>query len=290
MSLILDALNRADQERKNQDRAPDIHTVHPAPAAVAEAGLRAHKSLLLAIFALVLLLAAVLAWWMLTAKTTDTPGASLATSLPSLAAEPAARLPAAPAPAATKASSKTASNPDNAADKAAVSARPATDNPAVADLYQVQASSVARVAANQSPVDQLYQQERAAPMVEAVQVPESTPVATSQSLAANLSAPQRITGPAQDFSPRRLSSITGVPYFNDLPWSQKQGIPTISYARHDYLPSGISTVVINGETRGIGNQVAHGQFVIEDICEDGVVLRYGELRFKLPALSGWVNM
>lgn len=295
MSLILDALNRADQERKNQDRAPDIHTVHPAPAALAKPGLRAAKPLLLGVLAVLLLLVAVLVWWMLTANNAQSSNTSQVTPTSSSTAEPAPTLPSTPAstPGPTPATTSTTappkklSNPGDGANKAAVNALPATaDNPAVADLYQVQSSSVA----NKSPVDQLYQQERAAPMAEAVQIPESTPVATSQSLTANLSAPQRITGPAQDFSPRRLSSIRGIPYFNDLPWSQKQGIPTISYARHDYLPSGISTVVINGETRGIGNQVAHGQFVIEDICEDGVVLRYGELRFKLPALSGWVNM
>jgi general secretion pathway protein B len=40
----------------------------------------------------------------------------------------------------------------------------------------------------------------------------------------------------------------------------------------------------------VGNIVATGQFVVQDILVDGVVLKYGDRVFKLRALNGWINM
>ncbi len=75
----------------------------------------------------------------------------------------------------------------------------------------------------------------------------------------------------------------------DLPWSLQQKIPSISYSRHSYSESGQSSVVINGEQRRAGQQLANN-LRLEEILADGVVLSFEGRRFKLPALSSWVNM
>ena len=277
MSLILDALNRADQERKTFDGAPDIHSIHAAPLASADAGRKRPLLWLLLIVAL-LAVAAALVWRMNDSPIKNVQPASMAAvAKPAPVSAPAGQSVSSVAvsPATPKPTPKSVASAEVAV--------PPTDAK-VSDLYQAEEASSSVVAA-ENPVSELYQQEPPPAMAEAVQLPE-----VAAAIPADMAEPQRITGPVVEVKPRRLESVTGVPYFNDLPWGRKQQIPTISYARHDYLANGISTVVINGETRGVGNQVARGQFVIEDILEDGVVLRYGDQRFKLPALSGWVNM
>ncbi len=272
MSLILDALNRADQERKTFDGAPDIHSIHSA--APTSPDMQQRPLLLWLSIALVaLVICPALWWWFHPIKAPQTQVAS--NPVPAVVAKPAAIV--AP-PESNKPYVAPPAKPE------LQQAQTLAPDAKVSDLYQAESTSSSAKAANPS-VNDLYQPEKPLAMVEAVQLPEAPGV-----IPADMAAPQRITGPAKEVKARRLESVAGIAYFNDLPWGRKQAIPTISYARHDYLANGISTVVINGETRGIGNQVSRGQFVIEDILEDGVVLRYGELRFKLPALSGWVNM
>jgi len=100
-----------------------------------------------------------------------------------------------------------------------------------------------------------------------------------------------VSATAQELAPpRTFDSIKNIPDFNSLPWNMRQQIPTISYARHNYLANGISSVVINNQTTGVGNIIGTGQFVVQDIYVDGVVLKHGNAVFKLRALNGWINM
>jgi len=301
MSLILDALNRADEERKNQDRVPDLHAHHALPIAKAET-LLPGRALALAAVAATLALGLGLGWYLFgrgqeepvvehaADNRASTPAAAnglLDSSKPLLSDSPTADSPSLnkdTVPGAGQTSvSQPLPAPTGGSATSAVTDPGQAQRQAVAGLYAGQPASDSQAADNS--VDELY----ASAPAEATQV-EHLPESLAENTPREALVPQRITGPAPTPVIRRLDSIIDAPYFKDLPWSQKQQIPTISYARHNYLPNGISTVVINGETRGIGNQVAQGRLVIEDIVEDGVVLRLGSLRFKLPALSGWVNM
>lgn len=288
MSLILEALNRAEQERKHQDQIPDIHTIHATPAAPVN-----HRKpwwLILMVLLLVIVAGLIGAWlWQVSRLNTDTPTVQPA----SVKAEPGADAPVVETPPPV--SAQVTSVP--AVDRASVvevapaqsvvsqgesSTAQSQSGTAVNDLYTQAANEPDALAPVQ--VEMLYQGEET-PAAASVSESVVAPFTERQSPPAATSLPERLA-----LEPRYLSSIPGVPYFNDLPWSQKQEIPTISYSRHDYLANGVSSVVINGETRGIGNLVSSGQFIVEEIMADGVVLRYRDKRFKLNALNGWVNM
>jgi hypothetical protein len=68
----------------------------------------------------------------------------------------------------------------------------------------------------------------------------------------------------------------------------RDGLPTLMYLRHDYSSRGPSTVLINGETLRVG-QTSRGVEVLE-ILPDSVILRFKGTDFRLRALNSWVNL
>ncbi len=291
MSLILEALNRAEQQRQDQNQVPSIHSVHP----LAPPSLQPAKPRRLMVWWLLCLLVVALGgagWWLVWPKK-EAPALAEALSPITVPSPIAALSPiTAPVPAAAPVTvpvtvhgeavqhsakvdvdalptDPTSVAPAASTDVAALDV-PAAPSQASTQIDQLYAASENPAVAQ---IEQLYQPEAAAPLSQAVV------------------APFEVERPAVAQLPSRyLASIEGVPLFDDLAWSQKLTVPTISYSRHDYLPSDISTVVINGEIRSVGNVISAGQLLVEDILADGVVLRHGALRFKLKALNGWVNM
>lgn len=284
MSLILDALNRADNERKNQNAVPDLTTVHAAVLVKPEPEKRnALVWLLLALLIVALVFAAFL-WFgragdahhtMPDTQVQVVTAPASAVALLSIAAAPSsiATGQASSAPADTRSIASVAAL---APEKTVSGVVPAIASSDVKDLYAPEEASVApAVDAN---VNELYAAET---------VPESEtvvdPFAAQAATAVPLAEVER--EPARTFD-----SQVHIKDFNELPWNTKQQVPTISYQRHDYLAGGLSSVVINGQTVGVGNIVATGQFVVVDILADGVVLKQGNYTFKLRALNGWINM
>lgn len=272
MSLILDALNRAEQERKRQDQVPDIHTIHLAPAMPLGDPSRTKRRLLMIGGLLVLIIIGASIWFFRAPATGIPEQQNLAPASVELPQQdvttpaPAAEL--ASVQAASPVSAQQESTPDttNQAD--------AVNNTDINSLYAATETKPAEAAIS-SPVTELYIEEEKPTESESVATPFPDAVPTPE--------------PLPEVKSHRLDEFPNLPFFNDLPWTQKQQIPTISYSRHNYLPSAVSSVVINGATRGVGN-LTPGEFIIEDIVADGVVLRYQNMVFKLPALSGWVNM
>lgn len=78
------------------------------------------------------------------------------------------------------------------------------------------------------------------------------------------------------------------PLLENLSQQQKDGIPTIMYTLHDWVPGGPSRVVLNGQALQVGQQ--HGGFRVEEILSDSVVLNWRGTRFRLRALNSWVNL
>jgi general secretion pathway protein B len=264
MSLILDALNRAEQERKRQDQVPDIHTIHLAPAMPLGNPSRAKRRLLI-IGSLLVLIIVGFSFWFFRFPVSGIPESQ--DIAPSLVVEPQQNVPSS-APAAELTSAQTASSVPVQNELV-----PDTTNKAdISNLYATAEIKPAE-ATMPSPVTELY--------IEEEKPKESESVATP--------FPEVLPEPLPEAKSHRLDEFPNLPFFNDLPWTQKQQIPTISYSRHNYLPNAVSSVVINGATRGVGN-LTPGEFIVEDIVADGVVLRYQNMVFKLPALSGWVNM
>ena len=78
------------------------------------------------------------------------------------------------------------------------------------------------------------------------------------------------------------------PLLENLFQQQKDGIPTLMYTLHDWVPGGPSRVVLNGQALQVGQQ--HGGVRVEEILSDSVVLNWRGIRFRLRALNSWVNL
>jgi hypothetical protein len=76
----------------------------------------------------------------------------------------------------------------------------------------------------------------------------------------------------------------------ELAQSFKDQVPTLYYRQHSW--SGLANqrfVMINGETRREGDQVAAGVTLLE-ILPESSVLEFQGTRFRLRALNSWVNL
>ncbi|GEM_PF-3700858 len=73
-----------------------------------------------------------------------------------------------------------------------------------------------------------------------------------------------------------------------LPHKVQAEIPSLIYSAHNYLESGAS-VTLNKTLLHVGDQVSP-ELYIDKILADGVVLRYKSLKFKLRALTSWINL
>lgn len=278
MSLILDALNRADIERKNQTPVPDLNTQHRPLALKTDAN--PHPWLWWGAGAAICVFITIGLWrW---SVTEGAPAAPVIIPAPTGSTVPALI--------------NQSNEPVNGAQQVPVSqtvtslTSAVTTKPegqtmaalAVKNLYAEDALSddTGSEAAVDADVSQLYA------------IEESTGSESVVDPFANLPAVQP-SQPSADVArepARTFENSIQIQDFNDLPWNTKQKMPTISYQRHDYLVGGISSVVINGQTVGVGNIIATGQFVVQDILMDGVVLKHGDRVFKLRALNGWINM
>ncbi|HSC69393.1 MAG TPA: hypothetical protein VLC79_16995 [Cellvibrio sp.] len=283
MSLILDALNRAENERKNQNAVPDLSSLHLPQEHNTKPGARrtlwAGIAVILALIAIIIALVIVLR-----------------------------RAPIAP-PQATNESSQSAAPvgiPVPQEDgEALVVPSPAQNPPADSEIAaeELAIKAPAKNKASNAAVDKLYSTEESEPMavvepgVGELYAAEAATMAASPA-SETIVDPFNPTGAAavaaaaveEQGPPRTFDSIANIPDFNALPWNMRQQIPTISYARHDFLVNGVSSVVINNQTTGVGNIIGTGQFVVQEIYVDGVVLKHGNIVFKLRALTGWINM
>lgn len=281
MSLILDALNRADNERKNQDAVPGLNTVHPAPAMVLEDKPENKQKLYIAISLSVVALIASVYWFVAEpAKTqvqSNTPFGTPAV-MPVSQLQPTAVV---TAPTEVTSQNKPVSVAESKPAESVIAPKP------TAIVEQLYAAPESKPASADPQVNQLYAAEEPA-VSESIEDPFAQPaVAAQHSLITDTTS---IRGVAEAPSARTFVSITNVQDFNELPWNTKQQIPTISYQRHNFLAGGVSTVVINGQTLGVGNIASSSQLVVQEIFEDGVVLKRGNVVFKLRALNGWINM
>lgn len=79
------------------------------------------------------------------------------------------------------------------------------------------------------------------------------------------------------------------PFINGVSQQFKDDIPTIMYRHHDYSSQpGESSVILNGKTVRSGGKVSGGVKVVE-ILPGSVVLSFGGQQFRLRALNSWVN-
>lgn len=292
MSLILDALNKADREREYRDAIPDLKTVHGAPRPT-----RDYRQWWLIgglVTALLMVVALLVIVWLRMPGHTSAP-----VERDPEAANAPAQIATAPAPVIPKTTLPELNEP------AQISASLASTSPEVQALYlpqqdtkvmqviepQIQTVPEAPVVitpANprRSSVDedlarQLWEESRR----EAQQPVPASVLPPTPTAAAKKSEPKPQLLPADLPAEETLAGHANIPFLHELPISVQDTIPTLMYAKHEYDKG---FVVINKEELQIGS-AARGGVLIERILADGVLLSLNGTEFKLSSLSSWVN-
>lgn len=289
MSLILDALNKADREREYRDAVPDLNTVH----GVARPPRPGHSMWMIGgLVAAVLMVLGLLAVLWLRSSTTlpadvalqepvaFTPGAEPVRENPTLTGDSvrtALGVVGAPTDEEVRALYQPRQD-TRVMEVVEPQIQSALAEPTIITPAQPRASSVDEELARalweesrqgmQQPVPaELLRQ--AAPGVPAATKPAAEP----QPLPADLPAEETLAGHSD------------IPFLHQLPVSVQDTIPTLMYARHDYEQG---FVVINKEQLQMGS-AAKGGVLLERILADGVLLSLDGTEFKLSSLSSWVN-
>ena len=255
MSMILDALQRADRERQKHDQpVPSLETPTAKPP-VRETVPRGPWLWMGGGIALALAMVAVFL--------TVNPPSSPEVAGPSATLERPASTPPTPSPEQTNAQAPSQTPPEvqsQAPSDGTAAKTPADEKPpAIARLYQSPQEEDASVRA-------LYRATPASPSPEPSARPTDATAETTPEPPAPATASVR-----------------------DLPWNLQQTMPSLNYQRHDYRGGAASRVRINGKEHQAGQQVAP-DLTLERIEEDGAVMRYRGHQFKLKALNSWVNM
>ncbi len=106
-----------------------------------------------------------------------------------------------------------------------------------------------------------------------------------------IKAKQKKKAPPKPTPAPKLPSLADYPtldFIGDMPYAKQKAIPTLMYSDHSYSKDN-ATVILNKVTRRQGQQIAD-HLTLEAIVEDGIVLKYQGLRFKIGAYNSWINM
>ncbi len=80
-----------------------------------------------------------------------------------------------------------------------------------------------------------------------------------------------------------------VPHISEMPESLQAAIPSIEFSAHVYaFDASAGFVILNGSTRYPGDRIA-ADIIVEEIIEDGVVLSYKGQSFRLDSMRDWIN-
>jgi general secretion pathway protein B len=285
MSLILDALNKADREREYRDAVPDLKTVHAAPRPT-----RNYRQVWIiggVAAALLVLVALVFFWWRSAASTrapvTDDIPAEASAVPPQLAAIPVVMpaedekvaVPLAVLPVDQEVQALYQTQQDTRVLQVIEPAiQPAAPQP-MAQQTGNKRSSVDEELARILWEEARRESQQPVPLPASALPPAVAPKpkAEAKALPADLPAEETLAG------------HQGVPFLHELPVTVQDTIPTLMYAKHDYEKG---FVVINKEELQIGS-AARGGVLVERILADGVLLSLNGTEFKLSSLSSWVN-
>lgn len=256
MSLILDALNRSEQDRRDNHSVPDLQTDHllsyPEDPGVER---WRYSALVLGSIALLALLALVIFLY----EDRRPVEASRAVSTVANTSEAEVTGPVVlPELSAEEPESKSASGMQ----QVGIDRQPqATENNPV--------QLAAEISALYQSLDQ--------------------PQADFPALEAGSTA---VTGPQSDSAEAKALTVTdsGIPHLGELPGGVKDRIPSLRYTMHIYTDSDADRfVVINDNDLREGDRVAAG-LELRYIRPEYIVLAYEGTIFRLDSLSSWINM
>ncbi len=299
MSLILDALKKAERERNREAYGAGIPGLSTEPAPIAQASSPPLPSWALVTLLLLLALMVLGFWVWVLRKPADAysdvalaaqaePVLAVAQSVTSSTVSSVAVMPS-PSPVAVTVAGLQAVSPSSLAsvdwtervdslylEPKAPAPRPAPvkmatrENPTAAKEPQ----TLAPAPAVKTPVNDLPPDDELRSLWQSVRE-GSEPLADAQAPLAETPAPVTEAG--------RL-----VPYLHQLPDSFQSHIPTLMYTNHIYSAEKGGAVILNDKSYREGDTLAP-DLVIERITETDLLLRYRGKPFRLAALSSWVT-
>jgi general secretion pathway protein B len=258
MSLILDAINKSEQERPRPDTVPGVQTLHEGAVGAEQAS--RWRRLVWPLVAIVLALLVIALWF--------------TRSAPPVVKE-APQAPAVPVAAAQI----TQSSPVVSAPKPVVTEAPAVSQPPVATPPGIYTSAdvVALYAKKDSakaavPKPSVSESEAAALDVEAIAL------AAQQALA------------EKPFVPVELEVEDEAPFIAELSQRVKDEIPSIYFTVHHWSTvASEREVTLNGTIHREGDRIKAGLTLVA-ILKDSIVLDYRGTEFQLRSLNSWVNL
>lgn len=314
MSLILDALNKADREREQQPTAPAAAPSAPPTSHYAPHPAPRHWSayvMLALLGVIVVLLVALLLKPTAPIVPVSIPAPAPAAPAPAPAAP--APLAASPVPAPTsdvQAIYQDSTAPDGEAVEGLYSDAPAPPSRKISPskrrlLEDLDAEAAALDAEGSyqdlAPLDAPPARTAAKPPRPTE--PPSPPPATDPLDPAEVKRlweqtkkdipdsspnPHALQAQVQSALQNTLASYKDVPYLNELPARFQSSVPTLNYENHIYSEKG-GAVMLNKNTYKTGDTLSAG-LVLQRIASDGIILEFNGQRFKLAALNSWVNL
>ena len=293
MSLILDALNKADRQRDDQEPVPSLTTYHAAPLKPKlDAGIP--RWMLYSVLGLLLLVVVGLGLLLVQGSVGRPPAfpVPVVDVKPSLSPLAEPKVQASELQAAINKPLQDQRVGGERIDNAPLVSEPEPAISAeVAAIYgQV---GVEGVATPEDDVVDLYggsispeksQREVRAPSVQKPK-PAVSPLVDDNELQA-LWLQSQVEGEA--IQQKVIDPYAKLPYLHQLPESFQNRIPTLMYQNHIYSAKA-SAVILNGKTYRKGDELAPS-LLIEAVTEEELVLSYLNKPFKLAALSSWVKM
>lgn len=308
MSLILDALNKADNERQ-KDNAPTLQSVHESPYTPHHTARK--NGLLYGFIICVCIIVGLVAYVFLTKNTTpqQSPNSAPAQSQQQEKATGGKPFTRQTAPITSTTATNPAINPnakENAqrerqrliAEQYQQADTEEDERETNADTTAAQPQNTANQAASDNKktvqkrdVSNLYTDS------EAEEIPAKKSVTPKVDTTQN-SASKQNHSPAKS-SPQKTEQLAnkimdnikkpdGIGTIRELPTEVQRKIPTLMYREHNYTSSP-KTIKLNKGIYQEGQQVAPDLY-LEEIQEKSIIMRYQQHRFRMPAMNSWVNM
>ncbi len=289
MSLILDALNKADRDRQDAESPPGLQSNHGT--LVGNQNITGWKKTAIIVVATLVLVAAAIAYYI---------GKQSGSPQPTITHAPAETTK--PQPVAEAPQTIAGKVIDNGNKTAASTASQTAETRALLQKRRIeQQYEQAREAKAQSATATPGASEsgKGSGKIDALYQPADRKEASSSSTEnqkqnAENQTKEPVISEAEN-SPENAadepatSTAPAIGDVRDLPWSVQEKIPTLMYTEHSYTNSPNDFATINGERRKQGQKIG-GMLTVESILPDGVVLRYESYQFKMPAFNSWVNM
>jgi general secretion pathway protein B len=284
MSLILDALNRADQERNEQSQNLSLHC---ASTTLTPSNRPARRWLVEAI----VIIAAIAATYFFAQRETTQPPSneSVATRQQSSDQQNSSEQSSGQQNNSQHSSSQATPGPAKPAENKPPAVEKIAKEPTIKPIIQTQTATDKPINASKeesnSAVSSLYQQQAQAAKKQN-QVQKKSPSKPKPTKAtSNIKR-----SPSAEKADSALSIFEQMPLLAQLPNRIKQKVPSIDYSVHVFSDTQTGGLVtLNGKRRRTGDEIAPGLVVIK-ILQNSVVLDYKGTQFRLLALSSWGNL